>query len=46
MAVRIVDALEVVDIADHQAARELPLQMRRHKHAVNAIEFRPVGHLS
>ena len=45
MTERVIDALEVVDVAHDQSTRQAAFEMMVHKLGVNAIEFGPVGHL-
>ena len=45
MAVVVVDQLEAVEVAHQQAARDLLLLVGGDEHGVNAVEFRPIGHL-
>jgi len=40
----VVDSFEMVDVRDDQAARQVALQMRQHKHLMHAVELGPVGH--
>ena len=45
MAVGVVDLLEAVEVAHHQAARDLLLLVGGDEHLVDAVELGPIGHL-